>query len=301
MKNNLAETIKNYSELSKIKIMIPVSLTGFTGYFIFDPHISVKILLTSFGILLLAISASVLNQIQEADLDSKMNRTHNRPVPAKKIKLAHAIIFFIINLFAGTVIIYSTSNVSAALTGLITIIWYNGIYTYTKRLTAFAVVPGAVTGALPPLIGWLAAGGQAWDKPIIFLGFLFFTGQIPHFWLLMLKYGEEYEKAGIPSLTKVLIRAQINRLTFTWVVVCAIAALFLCFFEIFRSEMIMLILLTASLYLVWQFKDILKDSGEKFNYRKYFILLNSYFLLVLILLISDFGFEISDFTHALFK
>ena len=65
------------------------------------------------------------------------------------------------------------------------------------------MVPGAVTGALPPLIGWVAAGGGIWDKPIIFLEFLFFTGQIPHFWLLILKYGEEYRKAGIPSLTDI--------------------------------------------------------------------------------------------------
>ena len=66
------------------------------------------------------------------------------------------------------------------------------------------MVPGAVTGALPPLIGWVAAGGGVWDKSIIFLEFLFFTGQIPHFWLLILKYGEEYKKAGFPSLTNIL-------------------------------------------------------------------------------------------------
>ena len=98
------------------------------------------------------------------------------------------------------------------------------------------MVPGAVTGALPPLIGWVAAGGGVWDKPIIFLEFLFFTGQIPHFWLLILKYGEEYEKAGLPSLTNIMSRTQINRLTFTWVVTSVIAALFLCYFEIIHSR-----------------------------------------------------------------
>ena len=106
--------------------------------------------------------------------------------------------------------------------------------------------PGAVTGALPPLIGWVAAGGGVWDKPIIFLEFLFFTGQIPHFWLLILKYGEEYEKAGIPSLTEILSRSQINRLTFTWVVISVIAALFLCHFGIIQTGFIVGILLIAS-------------------------------------------------------
>ena len=73
MKNNSGNILKYYLDLSKLKIMIPVSLTGFTGYFIFDPHLSLNIILVTTGILLLAISASVLNQIQEAGLDRKMN------------------------------------------------------------------------------------------------------------------------------------------------------------------------------------------------------------------------------------
>ena len=72
MKSNSGNKLKYYLELCKLKIMIPVSLTGFTGYFIFDPRISVKIIIVSFGILLLAISASVLNQIQEVELDRKI-------------------------------------------------------------------------------------------------------------------------------------------------------------------------------------------------------------------------------------
>jgi protoheme IX farnesyltransferase len=287
MKNNSGNRLKYYLELSKLKIMIPVSLTGFTGYFIYEPHFSVKILLITLGILLLAISSSVLNQVQEVELDRKMNRTHNRPIPALKIRLQNAIIFFLVNLFAGIVIIFSAGNPEAAIIGLITIVWYNGIYTYSKRITAFAVVPGAVTGALPPLIGWVAAGGGIWDKSIIFLEFLFFTGQIPHFWLLILKYGEEYKKAGIPCLTDIFEIIQINRLTFTWVVASVIAALFLCYFEIVQSLPVVVILFIASLFMIWQFSDLLKIKPLNSSYSKYSILLNLYFLLVLLLLISD--------------
>jgi len=287
MKSNTGNKLGYYLELSKLKIMVPVSLTGFTGYFIFDPHFSFKILFVSFGILLMAVSASVLNQIQEVGLDSKMNRTCDRPLPSQRIKLQHAIIFFLGNLIAGTAIIYSAGNLKAALIGLIIILWYNGIYTYSKRITAFAVVPGAVTGALPPLIGWVAAGGGEWDKPIIFLEFLFFTGQIPHFWLLILQYGGEYKKAGIPSLTDILNRAQISRLIFTWVVSSVIAALFLCYFEIIQKKPIVGILLIASSFIIWQFIDLIKITVNKNNYSKYSILLNSYFLLILLLLISD--------------
>lgn len=287
MVNNTGNKLKYYLQLSKLKIMIPVSLTGFTGYFIFDPHLSLKIALISIGILFLAISASVLNQIQEIELDSNMGRTQNRPLPSGRINSKHALLYFFWNLFAGTVLLYSSGNLTAALIGLITIAWYNGIYTCAKRITAFAVVPGAITGAFPPLIGWVAAGGGIWDKPIIFLEFLFFTGQIPHFWLLILKYGEEYGKAGLPSLTNIMSRTQINRLTFAWILTSVIAALFLCYFEIIHSKIIVGILLIASAFLIWQFSGLIKLSGNKNNYRKYSVLLDSYFLLVLMLLISD--------------
>jgi Polyprenyltransferase (cytochrome oxidase assembly factor) len=287
MKNNSGNRLIDYLRLSKLTIMLPVSLTGFTGYFIFNPHFSIKLILVSFGILLMAISASTFNQIQEFDIDSKMERTTDRPIPAGKIKLTHAIIFSICNLVAGMSIIYSGGNLLAALIGLFTIFWYNGIYTYSKRITAFAVVPGALTGALPPLIGWVAAGGGILDKPILFLEFLFFTGQIPHFWLFILNYGEEYNKAGIPALTDIFNKDQINRLTFTWVLTSVIAAIFLCYFEIIRTGALIGILLIASTFLIWEFSALIKSGVDNETYKKYSILLDSYFLLVLLLLISD--------------
>lgn len=286
MKSN-SDTLTNYLELSKLKIMIPVSLTGFTGFFVFDPHVSAKIFLITGGILLLSIAASVLNQIQESDIDGRMNRTHNRPIPAGRIKTWKAVVFFLICLFFGTVILFTAGNLKAAIIGLITIFWYNIIYTYSKRITAFAVVPGAITGALPPLIGWVAAGGGEWDRTIIFLEFLFFTGQIPHFWLMILKYGEEYKNAGMPSLTAVFNPVQINRLTFIWTVSSVAAALFLCYFGIIQSGAIILILLIASAITVWKFSDLIRIPADKDNYNKYSIILYSFFLLVMILLIAD--------------
>jgi heme o synthase len=287
MKNNFKNIFKDYLELSKLKIMLPVSLTGFTGYFIFDPHFSFKIILVSTGILLMAISSSVLNQIQEKDLDSKMNRTRNRPVPSGKILTKHALFFFLCSLFAGIVIIYFAGNDRAVVIGLITIIWYNAIYTNLKKITLFAIVPGAVAGALPPLIGWVAAGGGALEMPIIFLVFLLFILQIPHFCLLIMKYSEDYKTAGIPSFITVFNQNQIHRLTFTWVITSVAAAIFLCYFEIIRNKPLGGILIIASSLLVWQFVDLARNRKNKENYSRYSILLNSYFLLLMALLISD--------------
>jgi len=281
------DCFKDYLELSKLKIMIPVSLTGFTGYFVFDPHLSADLFLITTGILLLAISATVLNQIQEADLDSKMTRTRNRPIPTGRISGRQAAFYFIFLLLCGMAIIYFSGNLKAVLAGILTIAVYNGIYTPLKRITPFAVIPGALTGALPPLIGWLAAGGGVWDKPIIFIGFLLFMGQIPHFWLLIVKYGEEYKLAGMPNLIGIFNTFQIRRLTFTWVISSVAAALFLCFFGIIQLSLITIILVVASGYLIWKFTGLLKDPESHCNTGRYSFLLNSYFLLIMILLISD--------------
>jgi len=149
------------------------------------------------------------------------------------------------------------------------------------------VVPGAITGALPPLIGWVAAGGGLWEKHIVFIEFLFFTGQIPHFWLLILRYGEEYSRAGIPSLTTVFNRIQVKRLTFTWVVTSVIAALFLCYFEIIQNPVIIGGMVITSILIVWKFFNLLKPGIEIKEYRKYSAVFDIYFLLILIFLISD--------------
>ena len=279
--------LNDYIELSKLKVMLPVSLTGFTGYFIFSPYLSVNLFLVTAGILMMAISASVLNQIQEADLDARMDRTHNRPIPAGRISKRQATVYFILLLAFGIIMIYFRGNLKAVLIGIITIAAYNGIYTPLKRFTPFAVIPGALTGSLPPLIGWVAAGGGIWDKTIVFIGFLLFMGQIPHFWLLVVRYGEEYKSAGMPNLTSIFSTFQIKRLTFTWVLSSVVAALFLCYFEIIRISFITLILVVASIYLIWKFAGLLKDPEIHCNTGRYSVLLNSYFLLIMILLISD--------------
>ncbi len=279
--------IKYYLQLSKLKIMIPVSITAFTGYFIFDPHLTQGLFLTAVGVLLLAISASVLNQIQEADIDSIMKRTHDRPIPSGKITKWYASVYLSILFAGGILLIYFAGSLRAVFIGLITIVIYNGIYTPLKRKTSFAVVPGALTGALPPLIGWVAAGGGVSDKTIVFLEFLLFIGQIPHFWLLVVKYGEEYRAAGIPMLTGIFSVRQIKKLTFTWVVTSVSAALFLSFFEIIQIRMINIILVAVSGYLIWKFTGLLRDSAKETNSTSYSVLLNTYFLLIMILLIAD--------------
>jgi protoheme IX farnesyltransferase len=282
-RNNLID----FLQLGKLKIMIPVALTGFTGYFLHDNHLTINTFYLSLGILFLAISASVLNQIQEIKQDRKMPRTRNRPLPSGRLSRKQAFLFFCLNFFAGTGLIFLTGGIPAVTIGLLTLFWYNVVYTYSKRITAFAVAPGALTGALPPLIGWVAAGGYPFDKTVIFMCFILFIGQVPHFWLIALKYGEEYSTAGFPSLTSHISRSAIGRLIFIWVVTAAIAGVFLTAFDVVRTRIIIIAIVSASVLLIWKFRGM-AGLGEGVNgYRKYPLILNLYFLIVIFLLISD--------------
>ncbi len=282
-----AAIMTNYLDLSKIRIMLPVTMTGFTGYFMYEPRLSGSLIIMTAGIFLLAISASSFNQVQEAETDSRMARTMGRPIPSGRISKISAIIFSAVALLAGSCTIWKWGGPASALTGFLIIAIYNGIYTPLKRITPFAVIPGALAGALPPFIGWIAAGGGLTATPVLLLSFLLFIGQVPHFWLLVMKYGEEYRSAGIPSLIDIFSPRQISRLTFLWIATFVVAALFLCLFGIINAKVNIIVLFSASAILLLIFSQLPGNQDYRGNTAKYSIVLNSYFLLLMILLISE--------------
>lgn len=272
--------------LSKITIMLPVALTAVTGFFLFDPSFSVKLLLIVSGVLLLAISASVLNQIQEIRYDAIMERTRSRPLTEKSLSLFSAWVVFASSLLTGSVLLYSGGGLYPLVTGLLTLVWYNGVYTYLKRITAFAIVPGALTGVLPLIIGYLGAGGELNNPEILSLSFVFFMAQIPHFWMILMRYGDEYLKAGLPSLTNIFDVNKIRRLTFIWVLASVVAFVLLPLFSIITSAIGILILLLLSLTIIAVFFTILIDR-YRFPISFYFRFFNYYILFLLLLIIAD--------------
>ena len=245
--------LKLSAELGKIRISVPVAFTTFTGYILFKGAIDVGIILPTFGIFLLASGASALNQVQEKDMDLKMHRTFRRPIPSGRVTAKAALVISAIFFLAGALILGLGVGWLPLSIGLSTFIWYNAIYTYLKRYTAFAVVPGSVVGALPPLVGWTAAGGLLSHPSVMMIAFFFFIGQIPHFWLILLKYGKEYEMAGFPSITSIFTPTQIKRLTFTWIAATSVSAMLLPFFGIIQTTWGGWILMALALALVLSF------------------------------------------------
>ena len=199
---------KLYTDLTKFGIVIFVLLTGFAGYALGFQHEAgfQSAHLASFllGLYLLSSGSLALNQAQEWQIDQKMPRTAKRPVASGKIKPAAAAILGISFIVAGLELL-SQTTVTAAYVGLVSVLLYNGFYTmWWKKKWVFAAVPGAIPGALPVTIGYAAANPNIWSTESVYLFLVMFFWQMPHFWVLAMKYREDYRLGGIPTLPAAL-------------------------------------------------------------------------------------------------
>lgn len=272
--------------LSKARIAFPIALSSITGYLIESHTIDWRLLIPFLGVFFMACGSMALNQVQERHIDERMSRTRNRPLPLKQISVRNATLFALILILTGVGILLIAGWLTA-LMGLFTTIYYNFVYTPLKQKTAFAAVPGSVVGALPPVIGWLAAGGSPADYRIWMLACFFFMGQIPHFWLLLLMTGKDYEQAGLPSLTKIFTESQIRRLSLNWIVWTGLTAVFMSMFGLTTNTWATWSLGIMSVMAITGFIILFNTTKFKSNYRMHFLLLNSFYMLVMILLWVD--------------
>lgn len=278
---------QSYFELCKIRISVFATFSAIVGYITSVLHVNIYVFPLMSGVLLLACGASALNQYQDRDIDALMPRTKNRPLPAGRIKPVRAFWFALALIFAGLTLIFETGTYSASLLGLLAVLWYNGFYTWLKRKSAFAAVPGSLVGAIPVAIGWSAAGGNIGDPRLLFLCFFFFMWQVPHFWLLFVPYGEEYHQAGIPALTGIFSRPQLLRIIFSWIFSTSVSCLILATTGIIHSSFTFFSLVTISLFLIWFGTRLLRREMGDFAYKIIFNRVNVYMLLVMIILSID--------------
>lgn len=284
------------ADLGKFRITVAVTLTTTLGYVMARRGLAADIWMPLLGTFLLASGASALNQCQESALDARMARTRGRPIPAGHID--HATALFIAGLLILGGLFFLTSGGGHVLDLLLlsagAVFWYNGVYTYLKRVTAFAVVPGAAIGAVPPVIGYCAAGGHVLDPAILLVGLFLFIWQIPHFWLLMILLEDQYAQAGLPTLGRTFSRAQLHRVTFMWILASAAAGL-VCL-PLMGELMLLpwnLLVILASCWLATTAVSVLwaaRRQADASVFRRAFIRINAFALvLVIALCMSSLG------------
>ncbi len=277
-------TLTAHLALCKIRISVFSALSTLTGFSLASPGFSKDVILPSIGIFLLACGSSSMNQYQERDIDSIMERTKTRPLPRGRIQPGTALGWSLLLICAGLSILTQTGSPAVLLLSCFAVLWYNGIYISLKRKTAFAAVPGALTGAVPPLIGWTAGGGNPLDHQVMVLCFFFSMWQIPHFWLLQLSYPEDYHNAGLPSLLKVFTREQLKRITFIWIFATGTSCLFLPLYVVSLSPLSTFFLLAITLRFMWKGVRLFDRQQSMPMYTDAFQRINTYMLFIMILL-----------------
>ncbi|MEP7110337.1 MAG: heme o synthase [Ferruginibacter sp.] len=199
----LASIVKDYFQLIKFTLSFMVVFSTVVSYLIAtDYRDPLDVLLLFLAGMLITGSANTINQIEEKDTDSLMKRTAGRPVASGRMTVAHASSFAIITGVAGLLIMLVKFNWQSSLIGLVSLFIYGFIYTPLKKVNSVAVLVGGFPGALPCLIGWVAA---YYDSPIEWTGgwVLFaiqFIWQFPHFWAIAWVAHKDYSKAGFKLL-----------------------------------------------------------------------------------------------------
>ena len=189
-------------ELVKARLSLLVLLTTLVGFLIAwrGPIPWVLLTATLIGTALCAGGAAALNQWMERDIDARMKRTRERPLPAGRMSPRDALLFGLLFSLAGIAILGLFTNLRAAFLAFATIAIYIIVYTPMKRMSSLNTLVGAVPGALPPLIGWVAARGSYSLEGGLLFATLFFW-QMPHFLAIAWMFRDDYKAGGCVMLT----------------------------------------------------------------------------------------------------
>ncbi|MFD1094216.1 heme o synthase [Salegentibacter chungangensis] len=187
--------LSDFKEITKMRLAVSVVFSSVAGYFLGAEVIDfVTVLLLSVGGYFMVGASNAYNQIIERDLDALMDRTKNRPIPAGRMSVTTAFLIASIFTVLGLVVLYII-NPKTAMFGAISIFIYVSVYTPLKTKTPLSVFVGAIPGAIPFMLGWVAATGEFSIEP----GTLFmvqFFWQFPHFWAIGWWLFDDYKKGG---------------------------------------------------------------------------------------------------------
>jgi heme o synthase len=196
--------MRSYLDLTKFGITTFVLFTASAGFFLSHPLeggiVTYRWLIMSVSLYFFSAGIFALNQYQERDIDKKMDRTKNRPLPSGKVK-PDQVFFLCMGLIVVGLYFALEIHVTMFLLEVFTLFFYNVVYTkFWKPTMPFAAIPGAIPGAMPVVVGYAVNKPEFWTLECGYLFLIMFLWQMPHFWALAIKYSEDYKKGGIPVL-----------------------------------------------------------------------------------------------------
>ncbi len=189
----------DFKEITKARLALSVVFSSIAGYFLGAYEIEwTSVALLAVGGYCMVGASNAYNQVIEKDLDARMSRTRNRPVPSGRMSTQTALTIAVTMTILGVIILYLL-NPKTAMFGAISIFLYTSVYTPLKTVTPLAVFVGAIPGAIPFMLGWVAATNDFGIEPGTLFMIQFFW-QFPHFWALAWMLDDDYRKAGFRLL-----------------------------------------------------------------------------------------------------
>ena len=219
--------VRDYSMLVRARVSFMVAAAAAFGYLLVSPVPHAGLAWTMAGTGLLAWACSAWNQVQEQDLDALLPRTASRPVPQGRISPRTALCLGLVFAALAVFCLYRAGGFVPVLAACLIVLVYNGLYTPLKRRSGFALLVGASVGALPPVIGWLCAGGDAAAPELLLVYGVYVLWQVPHFWLRVQHDGAAYALAGLPVPAVQFCGPRYTRLLGVWFHAYAAAVLLL--------------------------------------------------------------------------
>ena len=215
---NTMEKLKILVELTKFRLSALVSFSAIFGYILAADKIDmISLIVLALSGYMVTGSSVINNQILEIEYDNKMDRTKNRPLPTNKISSTNALIVSLVLMTSGLLMMALYLNYLTALISFLSLLIYTFIYTPLKRVGPIAVFVGAIPGALPPLIGWVAFSNIISLEALIIFS-IQFIWQFPHFWAIAWLCDEDYKKVGfklLPNRGKKNLNTALNIMTYT--------------------------------------------------------------------------------------
>ncbi len=278
---------KPYLTLVKPVLSLAVAFTAFTGYVFAWRSIDAGAMTAFLGVLLMALAASALNQVLERERDALMERTKHRPIADGAISWRLGTILGILLALSGSILLLSQS-LWAAFLGAFNLFWYLGVYTTMKQKSVYAPLVGTLTGAIPFLMGYMSASTSQPIGPALFISLFLIIWQIPHFLLLVVKYGKEYEKAGLASLSGYWTIQTLRRVSWISIIASSISMLLLPLFgittHVLTSYILALLSIALIAYAIFKYPLSMDDRSTK----PMIILVNlTQFILMLVLIFDS--------------
>lgn len=280
--------ISNFAEITKVRLSVSVVFSSIAGYLLGADVVSIKtLLLLSLGGYCMVGASNVWNQIIEKDLDALMDRTKNRPLPSGRMTVPFAFSLASILTLAGIIILYII-NAQTAMFGAISIFMYVSLYTPLKTKTPLAVFVGAFPGAIPFMLGWVAATDNFGIEPGTLFMIQFFW-QFPHFWAIGWFLFEDYKKGGffmLPTGKKDNGTAIQVILYSIWTVLASLIPVFHVTGNLKLSLVAAIIILGLGVWLIFYAIRLYKLKTEKAA-RQLMLVSVSYITLLQIVFVAD--------------